>query len=694
MSTVQPLHSNGLLREFSECVDGATELNFKYATPSETGLDGPNQVLASDVDVTTKPDGRVRIKLSNDGPSSLEALSVPGMLAETAEKYSDHIALVSRLDVNGNRKTYTYREYEAEVRTVAKAFIKLGLQKYHGVCILGFNCPKWLIADIAAIYAGGFATGIYTTNSPEACHYCAETSRANIILVEDSKQLEKILQVKSNLTHLKAIIQYDGAPKEKDVLSWEDLVKIGEAEPEDKLNAVLKTIAANQCCTLVYTSGTVGNPKAVMLSHDNVIQNARVVINVLKIRQKFEHTVSYLPLSHVAAQIVDIYAAILTASTTYFADKNALKGSLIDTLTTVRPTIFMGVPRIWEKIYEKMQAVGRNNGVIKTWIANWAKMQGLQYNINKMNGVENKTWGYSVAKWLIFNKVKTALGLDRCRICASAAAPLSIEVKKYFMSLDLLLLDAYGMSETAGAHTITPVDTFKLGSVGVTLNGFFTKLDNKDSMGEGEICMAGRHIFMGYLNQPDKTAETIDENGWLHSGDLGKMDKNGFLFITGRIKELIITAGGENIPPVRIEQLILAELPALSNVVLIGEQKKYLTILVTLKTDMNPDTGEPLDTLTPDNLKWAKSIGSDAKTVTEIVNSRDPAVYAEIEKAIQRANEHAISNAQKVQKFHLLAHDFSVPTGELGPTLKLRRNVIVKMYADVIDGMYKENTTA
>lgn len=345
-----------------------------------------------------------------------------------------------------------------------------------------------------------------------------------------------------------------------------------------------------------------------MLSHDNLLVNARAVMEPAGLKKEAkEIIVSFLPLSHVAAQVkqnfffailliyslkqnqsikfqvVDIFTCMLMAGTVYFADKNALKGSLLDTLVAARPTAFLGVPRVWEKIYEKMQAVAMTNGPIKTWIATWAKAQGLQYNLNRMNGIEYKSWGYLIAKWLIFRKVKQALGLDRCHVFVTAAAPLSLEVKKYFMSLDMVIIDAYGMSECGGAHSICTNNEFRLGSVGKTLPGFLTKLDNVDNTGEGEICMGGRHVFMGYLNEPEKIKGTKDENNWLHSGDLGKVDADGYLYVTGRIKELVITAGGENIPPVHIEQLVIKECPALSNAMLIGDRRKYLTMLVTLK---------------------------------------------------------------------------------------------------------------
>ncbi|XP_014480935.1 PREDICTED: very long-chain-fatty-acid--CoA ligase bubblegum [Dinoponera quadriceps] len=685
MSASQPTEYglvNGLMKDSKNM-----HQSIRYAIPSETGLDGPDQVLPSDVDTTCDAKGRVRIKL--DGSNPYMTMSIPGIFSRTAQRYPDHIAMVSSPGPDGKRTTYTYREYEQSVRTVAKAFLKLGLERYRSVCILGFNSPQWFIADLAAIYAGGFAAGIYTTNSPEACQYCLEHGQANIVVVEDEKQLAKILKIKSNLPNLKAIIQYEGTPTEKDILSWDELLEIGRKESDEKLLSVLKTIGVNECCILVYTSGTVGNPKAVMLSHDNILYISRCLCETLEIIEKTEIMVSYLPLSHIAAQICDIILGVCMASTTYFADKNALKGSLLKTLLVAQPTIFLGVPRIWEKFYEKMLEKARGNSAVKTWIAKWAKAQGFYYHTNKMNGVDYKHWGYIFAKWLVFDKVKEALGLNKCRFFISAAAPISIDIKNYFLSLDMPVMEVFGMSECGGPHTITDPKNYTFRGVGITLNGVYTKLDNIDEHGEGEICIAGRHVFMGYLNAPEKTAETKDKDGWLHSGDLGKLDSKGNLYVTGRIKELIITSGGENIASNNIEHAILSELPALSNALLVGDKRKYLIVLVTLKCDMDTETGAPLDTLNPDVVNWAKSIGSQAKTITDVISSHDPLIYGEIDKAIKRANEHAISNAQKVQKFEILPHDFSIPTGELGPTLKLKKNVVLKMYEDLIEKMYQ-----
>nr|CAD7446791.1 unnamed protein product [Timema bartmani] len=558
-------------------------------------------------------------------------------------------------------------EYRTAVRTCSKAFLKLGLKRYHSVCILGFNSPEWFISDLAAIHAGGFAAGIYTTNSPEACHYCAENSRANIIVVEDQKQLDKILQIRERLPELKAIIQYTGTPPDTPgIYSWDDVMKMGREESDEKLEQVLKTIAINECCTLVYTSGTMGNPKAVMLSHDNLTWSAHVVGEYLHlVPGSGESLVSFLPLSHVAAQSVDIHLALFEAGTVYFADKDALKGSLVNTLQEVRPTRFLGVPRVWEKIYEKMTRIGSQNGSIKRSIATWAKGHGLQHNLDKIKGIDSNSLGYSMASLLVFSKIKKALGLDRCKTFLNGAAPLSIEIKKYFLSLDILLCDAYGMSETTAGHTVSRDDIFRLTSAGKSLPGTKTKIYNPGQDQQGEVCMWGRHIFMGYLNNELNTSESLDEEGWLHSGDIGQLDEEGFLYITGRIKELLITAGGENIPPVIIEDVIKNELPFLSNVTLIGDQRKFLSVLLTFKTNINMETGEALDEVTSEVKDWLTSLGSKASTVSQILEENSEKVMATIQQGIDRANTKAISNAQKVQKYTILPKDFSIPSGEL-----------------------------
>lgn len=268
---------------------------------------------------------------------------------------------------------------------------------------------------------------------------------------------------------------------------------------------------------------------------------------------------------------------------------------------------------------------------------------------------------------MIFKKIKQALGFNRCNLFVSAAAPISEDVKKYFLSIDLPIMEAFGMSETSGAHTICTYESFGLNTIGWTLPGTKTKVIEPDENNQGEICLYGRNIFMGYLKDTEKTDEALDSEGWLHSGDLGTIDAKGFICITGRLKELIITAGGENIPPVLIEQLIQAELPHISNAFLVGDKRKFLSILLSLKTEIEAENGAPLETLTPEVQKWLDSLGCPAITITEVLKAGpDKRLLDAIQEAINRVNQKATSNAQKIQKFAILPTDFSVATGELG----------------------------
>ncbi|NWU98284.1 ACBG2 ligase, partial [Upupa epops] len=576
--------------------------------------------------------------------------------------------------------------------------LQLGLERFHGVCILGFNSVEWFVADIGAILAGGFAVGIYTTNSPDACHYVAENCKANVLVVENHKQLQKILEVQHKLPHLKAIIQYREELQEKrpNLYSWSDFMELGKDVPDTQLQEIIESLKPNQCCTLIYTSGTTGQPKGVMLSHDNVTWTAMAAGSSLMLkdaREKQELVISYLPLSHIAAQMVDIWLAMMFGLQIFFAQPDALKGSLIDTMREVRPTAFLGVPRVWEKMEEKMKSIGAKSSSLQRKVASWAKGVGLQTNLKRMNGCSEVPVNFRLARHLVYRKVRKAIGLDRCTKCYTGAAPITRETLEFFLSLNIPVLEMYGMSESSGPHTMSLPHMFKLTSCGREMSGCQTLIHKPDKDGTGEICFSGRHIFMGYLNMEEKTKEVIDDDGWLHSGDLGKHDKDGFLFITGRIKELIITAGGENVPPVPIEEAVKEAVPIISNAMLVGDRAKFLSMLLTLKCNVDVETGEPGDDLTPEAVEFCQKVGSRATKVSEIISSKDQAVYAAIQKGIAAVNERAVSNAQKVQKWLLLEKDFSVSGGELGPTMKLKRPAVVQKYRDQIAQIYANADT-
>lgn len=319
---------------------------------------------------------------------------------------------------------------------------------------------------------------------------------------------------------------------------------------------------------------------------------------------------------------------------------------------------------------------------------------------------------YGNAKyWLasrVIKPIRQMMGLDNCRVFLTGGAPTSVEMKQFFLGLDIALGECYGMSESAGAITLN-VDINNLYSAGRVVDGLELKVLDPDCNGQGEIVMRGRSNFMGYLGLSEKTEETITEDGWLRSGDLGFIDPKGNLVISGRLKELIITAGGENIPPVHIEELIKKELPCVSNALLIGDHRKYLTVLLALKTKSDPNTGVPLDALREETIEWLRELDIHQTRLSDLLDipadlqvtndsavqaaaleiTAEPKLLEALEEGIKRANKNAISNAQRVQKFALVPHEFSLATGELGPTLKIRRNIVHAKYAQVIERLYK-----
>lgn len=645
---------------------------------------------------TSRRDGEVMLRMEESGMALLPPITVHQLFLEAVQKYGDYVALASK---QGDQWTkLTYKQYYADCRNAAKGFLKLGLERYHGIGILGFNSPEWFIADVGGILAGGLAFGIYTTNSADACYYAAENCEANILVVENHKQLQKILQVMDKLPHLRAIIQYKDELKEKrpNLYTWSEFMQLGKDVPDPQLDEIIASQKPNQCCTLIYTSGTTGPPKGVMLSHDNVTWTALIAGKDVRLREATDHqeiVVSYLPLSHVAAQMIDIWLPMRFGGATYFAQPDALKGSLVNTLREVKPTAFMGVPRVWEKMQEKMKAVGAKSSTLRRKVAAWAKDIGLYTNLKRMNGASSEPVTFRVANQLVFKKVRKALGLDRCTKCYTGAAPITKDTLEFFLSLNIPVYELYGMSESSGPHTVSVSDAFRLMSCGKVLSGCRTKIFQPDNDGSGEILFWGRHVFMGYLNMEDKTKESLDEEGWLHSGDLGKHDEREFLFITGRIKELIITAGGENIPPVPIEDALKECVPIVSNAMLIGDKKKFLSMLITLKCNINGEMGEPEDDLTLESIEFCQKLGSKATKVSDIIGGKDKAVYAVIQEGINLINEKATSNAQKIQKWVILERDFSISGGELGPTMKLKRPVVLKMYKDQIDSFYMDTGT-
>uniref|UniRef100_A0A3Q2HI29 Long-chain-fatty-acid--CoA ligase ACSBG1 n=1 Tax=Equus caballus TaxID=9796 RepID=A0A3Q2HI29_HORSE len=625
---------------------------------TDARLDSPEEALW-----TTRADGRVHLRMDPSCPQP--PYTVHRMFYEALDKYGDLSALGFKRQ--GTWEYISYSQYYLLARKAAKGFLKLGLERAHSVAILGFNSPEWFFSAVGTVFAGGIVTGIYTTSSPEACQYIAQDCHANVIIVDTQKQLEKILKM-------------------------EEFMEVGNEVPEEALDTIIDAQQPNQCCVLVYTSGTTGNPKGVMLSQDNITWTARYGsqagdIQPAEVQQ--EVVVSYLPLSHIAAQIYDLWTGIQWGAQVCFAEPDALKGSLVNTLREVEPTSHMGVPRVWEKIMERIQEVAAQSGFIWRKMLLWAMSVNLEQNLT-CPGSDLKPFTTRLADYLVLAKVRQALGFARCQKNFYGAAPMTVETQNFFLGLNIRLYAGYGLSETSGPHFMSSPYNYRLYSSGKVVPGCQVKLVNQDAEGIGEICLWGRTIFMGYLNMEDKTSEALDADGWLHTGDAGRLDADGFLYITGRLKELIITAGGENVPPVPIEEAVKTELPIISNAMLIGDQRKFLSMLLTLKCTLDPDTSDPTDNLTEWAVEFCQRVGSKATTVSEIVRKKDEAVYQAIEEGIQRVNMNAAAQPYHIQKWAILEKDFSISGGELGPTMKLKRLIVLEKYKDIIDSFYQE----
>lgn len=657
----------------------------------------------------TEPNERVDIQLSPRGFGALTPRTVIDVFRDTVQKHGPRPALCYKRPVNGRLpeeySTITYNQYWNECMRFAKSLVHLEVAAFKIVNILGFNSQEWFIANTGSILAGCIAAGIYTTNTPEACKYITEHSQAEVVCVEGNKQLQKYVESSQHLPHLKAIAVW-GEPVDANlkaqfpahvkVYSWDEFQSLGDARPDTDVDSRWFQILPGNCASLIYTSGTTGPPKAVMISHDNLTWTSSNIINGGYMDLNHEdRAISYLPLSHIAAQLIDIHCIMMLGGTCYFAQPDALKGSLTTTMKEVRPTFFFGVPRVWEKIQEKMAQMGRESTGIKKHLGTLAKAMGTAKTKRSQFGEDGGApCGYSCINALVLSQIKKALGLDQTKGCFTAAAPISPDTLWYFGSLDIPVYEVFGQSECTGPHTVSARNQWKIGYCGRPIRGSETKIDRETT----ELCYRGRHIFMGYMKMPKETAATIDEDGWLHSGDVAEFDNNdhpdvvkpsGFMKITGRIKELIITAGGENVPPVLIENEMKAAMLAISNVMVIGDQRKYLSMLVSLKTEVDKDSHLPLDALAADALYVSRQIGSSATLYSEAI--RDPLWKAYIDQGVKAGNKKTTSNAQIVQKWRWLPEDFSEKAGDLTPTLKLKRNVVAKKYKDLIDSIYHED---
>lgn len=566
----------------------------------------------------------------------------------------------------GAWQSVSWRDYAAQVRRAARALVALGLAPGQGVCLLGYNRPEWVITAFAAIAAGGVPAGIYTTCSPVEVQYIVHHAEAPVVLVEDRAQYDKLRQQRDNLPGLKFIVLMDGAPAIDDpmVLAWDAFLAAGDRVPDAAVDERGRGLAEDDTATYIYTSGTTGPPKAVMLTHRNILWTAETLSSLIEIRPQ-DSLLSYLPLSHIAEQMLSMHGPACYGHSVYFAE--ALE-RVPDNLKEVQPTIFFGVPRIWEKFHAAVSARLSQVTGPKKRLLGWAMGVARRYHALTMIGrpvPATLGWQYRLAQRLVFRKLKTALGLGRARMCVSGAAPIAAHVLEFFTGLDILVREVYGQSEDCGPTTLNVHGATKLGTVGRPIPGLEVRLAD-----DGEILVRGPSVFKGYYKDPAATAEAL-QDGWLHSGDLGSFDADRFLSITGRKKEIIITAGGKNIAPKNIEAA-LKESPLVEEAVVIGDRRKFLSALLAI-----------------DRAAAAKWLEGQGQPAAEPLHE-SPALLAELTKWVDKVGEQ-FARVEQVRKFRLLPRSLSQEAGELTPTLKLKRRVIDKNWSALIEGMYADD---
>ena len=594
-------------------------------------------------------------------PMATPTDTIPRRLFNQAERRPDAPAHHSKK--GGVYRPKSYRELANEVKRLGKAFIALDQKPGFTVCILGFNRSEWVAFDLAAMSVAGVPAGIYTTCSPEEVQYIIHHAEAQIVLLENKLQFDKVEKKLAELPHLKHIVMMTSAEKIDHplVTTYEAFLDKGVNVTEKAFFERLDSLEPRGLATLIYTSGTTGPPKGVMLCHQNLTWTADFSKRVVN-GQPGDVSLSYLPLSHIAEQVFSIHGAVTMGGQLYFAESIE---KVPENLKEVQPTLFFGVPRIWEKFYAGVSAKLKETTGAKKALVEWAMDVSREANALKMRGKEPtglQALQYQLAQKLVLQKLKTAIGMSRARGCVSGAAPIAKEVLEFFTGLDLIVSEVYGQSEDTGPTSFNVPGNVKLGSVGTALDGLEVKIAE-----DGEILVKGPNVFLGYYKEPAATAETLVD-GWLHSGDLGKFDSEGFLWITGRKKEIIITAGGKNISPKNIEESLKSTSP-IADAVVIGDRRKFLTALIVI-----------------DQAAAGGIAGTPGANVDDL--RKNQAVIAAVQKGVDEANK-TLARVETVKKFHITHRPFTIEDGELTPTLKIKRRVVHQNFATDIDKMYE-----
>lgn len=573
-----------------------------------------------------------------------------------------YTATAMRFPQDGGWGRTSYPQLGADVRAIAKGLIALGVAPGERVAILSNTRAEWTLADFGAICAGAVVVPVYQTNSPEECEYVLDHCGASVLFCEDEGQLEKLAAIRDALPGLKHVLRFEG--EGSGALTLDDLRAAGAEVSDDDLDARVAAIGSDDVATIVYTSGTTGPPKGCMLTHGNLVADIDGIKQRLKITPDDDVLYVFLPLAHVLTRIVQLFAIDAGGELAYWR-RDPKK--IVEDVQIIKPTYLPSVPRIFEKIHTTAAAKANEAGGAKAKIFHWAVGVGREVARREDRGGHPGPVlkaQHALADKLVLHKIRDLFG-GRVKLALSGAAPIDTDILEFFHAAGVWVLEGYGMTENCAVESLNTIEEHKFGSVGRPLPGCEVKVAD-----DGEVLMRGPNIFKGYYNDEKATAETLTPDGWLHSGDLGELDGDGYLSITGRKKDLIITSSGKNISPSNIENA-LKLCRWISQAVVFGDRRPYLTALLTL----DPDEAAAL----------AEQVGASSKDPAAL--AQDPAVREVLQKAVDDANK-KFARIEQVKRFAVLERDLSQEEEELTPTLKVKRNVVYERYAEEFTRLY------
>lgn len=569
------------------------------------------------------------------------------------------------IDDHGGQDKVTWSQFYQQVTQVSKSLIALGVQKEDKINIISNTCYKWTLADLGTIFAGACTIGIYQSNLPKDCQYIIDHSDAVVIFVEDEIQLEKILSIRDQIPKVTKVVLFNGSPpKDPWIISFDVFLKLSESVSDDNFNQRANEPNPQDPATLVYTSGTTGVPKGVVITHDNLTFNAQSIKASLQMLEG-DDTLVFLPLAHIMARLT-VYSAAISRTTVTFARS---LDTAVEDIGFTKPHWIPSVPRVYEKIYSKVVSGAEEKGGVILKLFNWACRVGYEVSDCKAGNRPIPTFTafqYSIASKLVFSKLQKVLG-GNIRWMLSGGAPLNATIAKFFHAAGILVLEGIGMTENASFSHSNRLDNYKFGTVGLTGPGIEHKLGP-----DGEIMIRGRNVMKGYYKMPKETKNTITDDGWLLTGDLGEIDSAGFLKVTGRKKELIITAGGKNIAPAFIEG-VMGTSTYISQFMVIGDQRKYLSALVTV---------EPVAVE-----EYAKKHDISYSSIDDLI--KHPEIMKLINSEVQAKNNE-FASFETIKKVTIVP-EFTVENELITPTLKLKKNLILKKYDQQIESMYSPN---